>query len=73
MRTRLNKLEAAERPINELLEKQAQLRKWKATLETSRAEAHKSRVSMQRVANTPTTSTSCVSLHRPHEPGMRSS
>ncbi len=73
MRTRLNKLEAAERPIHKLLEKQAQLRKRKETLETSQADAHKSVVSMQRVANTPTTSTPCVSLHRPRAPGMRSS
>ncbi len=57
-------LEAVERRIHELLGKQAQLRKRKATLETSRADAHKSGVSMQRAANTPTTSTPCVSLHR---------
>ncbi len=62
-------LEAVDGQIHELLEKQAQLRKRKATLETSQADAHKSRVSMQRVANTPTTSTSCVSLHRPRAPG----
>ncbi len=66
-------LEAAERPIHELLENQAQLRKRKATLETSQADAHKSGVSMQCVANTPTTSTPCVSLHRPRAPGTRSS
>ncbi len=42
-------------------------------LETSRADAHKSGVSMQRAANTPTTSTPCVSLHRPRAPGTRSS
>ncbi len=65
-------LEAVERWIHELLGKQAQLRKRKATLETSRADAHKSRVSMQRAANTPTTSTLCFSLHRPHAPGTRS-
>ncbi len=65
--------EAVERRIHELLEKQAQLRKWKATLKTSRADAHKSGVSMQRAANTPTTSTPCVSLHRPGAPGTRSS
>ncbi len=45
----------------------------KATLETSRADAYKSGVSMQRAANTPTTSTPCVSLHRPRAPGTRSS
>ncbi len=66
-------LEAVERRIHELLGKQAQLRKWKAMLETSRADAHKSGVSMQRAANTPTTSTPCVSLHRPRAPGTRSS
>ncbi len=64
-------LEAEERRIRELLGKQAQLRKRKATLETSRADAHKSGVSMQRAANTPTTSTPCVSLHRPRAPGTR--
>ncbi len=58
-------LEAVERQIHELLGKQAQLRKRKAMLETSRADAHKSGVSMQCAANTPTTSTPCVSLHRP--------
>ncbi len=66
-------LEAVERRIHELLGKQAQLRKRKAMLETSRADAHKSGVSMQRAANTPTTSTPCVSLHRSRAPGMRSS
>ncbi len=66
-------LEAVERRIHELLEKQARLRKRKATLETSRADAHKSGVSMQRAVNTPTTSTPCVSLHRPRAPGTRSS
>ncbi len=55
------------------LELEVQLRKRKATLETSRADAHKSRVSMQHAANTPTTSNPCVSLHRPHAPGTRSS
>ncbi len=59
--------------IRELLGKQAQLRKRIATLETSRADAHKSGVSMQRAANAPTTSTPCVSLHRPRAPGTRSS
>ncbi len=66
-------LEAMERQLHELLGKQAQLRKRKATLETSRADAHKSGVSMQHAANTPTTSTPCVSLHRPRAPGKRSS
>ncbi len=50
-------LEATERQIHVLLGKQAQLRKWKAMLETSRADAYKSGVSMQRAVNTPTTST----------------
>ncbi len=54
-------------------DKQAQLRKQKATLETSLADTHKSRVSMQRAADTLTTSTPCVSLHRPRAPGTRSS
>ncbi len=49
------------------------VRKRKATLETSRADAHKSGVSMQCAANAPTTSTPCVSLHRPRAPGTRSS
>ncbi len=66
-------LEAVERQIHKLLEKQAQLMKWKAMLETSRADIHKSWVSMQRAAITPTTSTPCVSLHRPCAPGTRSS
>ncbi len=66
-------LEAVERWIHVERWIQAQLRKWKAMLETSRADAHKSGVSMQRAANTPTTSTPCVSLHRPHAPGTRSS
>ncbi len=66
-------LEAVERRIRELLGKQAQLRKRIATLETSRADAHKSGVSMQHAANTPTTSTPYVSLHRPRAAGTRSS
>ncbi len=40
-------------------------------METSRADAHKSGVSIQRAANTPTTSTPCVSLHRPRAPRTR--
>ncbi len=56
-----------------LVERQAQLRERRVMLETSRADAHKSGVSIQRVANTPTTSTPCVSLHRPCAPRMRSS
>ncbi len=65
----LVQLEAVERRIHDLLGKQAQLRKRKATLETSRADAHKSGVSKQRAANISTTSTPCVSLHRPRAPG----
>ncbi len=49
-------LEAMERRTHELLGKQAQLRKWKAMLETSR-DAHKSGVSRQHAADTLTTST----------------
>ncbi len=66
-------LEAVEKLIGELLGKQAQLREQRAMLETSRAGAHKSGVSMQRTANTPTTSTPCVSLHRPRAPRTQSS
>ncbi len=66
-------LHSVERLIHELLGKQAQLRKRKATLETSRADAHRSGVSIQCAANTPTTSTPCVSLHRPRAPRTRSS
>uniref|UniRef100_A0A8C2FBU8 SGNH hydrolase-type esterase domain-containing protein n=1 Tax=Cyprinus carpio TaxID=7962 RepID=A0A8C2FBU8_CYPCA len=36
------------------------------------ADPHKSRVSMQCATNSPTTSTPCVSLHRPGAPRMRS-
>ncbi len=64
---------AVGKEIGELLEKQAQLRKWKATLEISRADAHKSGGSMLCAANTPTTSTLCFFLHRPRAPGTRSS
>ncbi len=42
-------------------------------LETSRADIHKSGVCMQPAANTPTTSTLFVSLHRPRAPKTRSS
>ncbi len=65
-------LEAVERQINELLERQAQLRERQTALETSRADAHKSEVSIERAANTPTTSIPCVSLHRPRAPRTRS-
>ncbi len=66
-------LEAVERQIRELLGKQAQLRERRAMLETSRADAHKSGVSMHSAANTPTNSSLSVSLHRPRAPGTRSS
>ncbi len=66
-------LEAVEKQIGELLAKQAQLRKRRAMLETSQADTHKSRVSMQHATNTPTISTLCVSLYRPCVPGTRSS
>ncbi len=69
----LVQLEAVERQIHKLLGKQVQLRERRLKLETSRADTHKSGVSMQPAANTPTTSTPCVFLHRPRAPGMRSS
>ncbi len=62
-------LEAVEKQIRDLVERQAQLREGRAMLETSWADVHKSGVSIQRAANTPTTSTPCVSLHRPVHPG----
>ncbi len=62
-----------EKQIRDLVEKQAQLRERRAALETSRADAHKSGVSIQHAANIPTTSTLCVSLHRPRAPRTRSS
>ncbi len=65
------KLKAVEKQIQDLVEKQAQLRERRAALETSQADAHKSGVSIQRAANTPTTSTPCVSLHRPRAPRTR--
>ncbi len=55
-------LEAVEKQIKELLERQAQLRERQTVLETSRADAHRSGVSIQRAANTPTTSTLRVFL-----------
>ncbi len=66
-------LEAVNKLIGELLRKQAQLREQRATLETSWADTHKSGVYMQCAANTLTTSTLCVSLHRTCAPGTRSS
>ncbi len=66
-------LEAVEKQIRDLVEKQAQQRERRAALETSWADIHKSGVSIQRAANTPTTSTLCVSLHRPRAPRTQSS
>ncbi len=60
-----------EKQIRKLAERQAQLRERRAMLETSRADAHKSGVSIQGAANTPTTSTLCVSMHRPLAPRTR--
>uniref|UniRef100_A0A9J7XVZ0 SGNH hydrolase-type esterase domain-containing protein n=1 Tax=Cyprinus carpio carpio TaxID=630221 RepID=A0A9J7XVZ0_CYPCA len=66
-------LEAAEKQICDLEVRQAQLRERRAALETSRVDAHKSGVSIQHAANSPTTSTLCVSVHRTGAPRMRSS
>ncbi|XP_051739570.1 uncharacterized protein LOC127506780 [Ctenopharyngodon idella] len=66
-------LEAVERQIRTLLEKQAELREWRTALETSRADAHQSSVSLQRDINIPASSTPCTSLHRAREPRTRSS
>uniref|UniRef100_A0A673NNV8 SGNH hydrolase-type esterase domain-containing protein n=1 Tax=Sinocyclocheilus rhinocerous TaxID=307959 RepID=A0A673NNV8_9TELE len=66
-------LEAVVKQIRDLVERQAQLRERRAALETSRTDAHKSGVSTLCAANSPTTSTPCVSLHRPGAPRMRSS
>uniref|UniRef100_A0A672LIV7 SGNH hydrolase-type esterase domain-containing protein n=1 Tax=Sinocyclocheilus grahami TaxID=75366 RepID=A0A672LIV7_SINGR len=62
-------LEAVEKQIRDLVERKTQLREWRAALESSQADAHKSEVSIQRAANSPTTSTPCVSLHSPGAPG----
>ncbi|XP_051744481.1 uncharacterized protein LOC127509623 [Ctenopharyngodon idella] len=66
-------LEAVERQIRTLLEKQAELRERRTALETSRADAHQSSVSLQRDINIPASSTPCTSLHRAREPRTRSS
>ncbi|KAL0168458.1 hypothetical protein M9458_036680 [Cirrhinus mrigala] len=58
-------LEAVEKQIHELLERQAELRERRAALESSR-------VSIRRTTNTPTTSTLCASLHRSHAPRTQS-
>ncbi|XP_057183407.1 uncharacterized protein LOC130550076 [Triplophysa rosa] len=59
-----SELEAVEKQIQDLLEKQTRLRERKTALETSRADARKSTVSFHRDFNTPSTSTPRVSLHR---------
>ncbi len=69
----LVELEAVEKHICELLGNQAQLRERRPTLEISRADVHNCGVSMQRAANTLTTSTLCVSLHRSRASRKRSS
>ncbi|XP_052473517.1 uncharacterized protein LOC128030068 isoform X1 [Carassius gibelio] len=66
-------LEAVGKQIRDLEHRQAQLRERRAALESSRADAHKSGVSIQRAVNSPTTSTPCVSLRRPGAPRTRSS
>ncbi|XP_052393486.1 uncharacterized protein LOC127942015 [Carassius gibelio] len=66
-------LEAVGKQIRDLEQRQAQLRERRAALESSRADAHKSGVSIQRAVNSPTTSTPCVSLRRPGAPRTRSS
>ncbi|XP_051743303.1 uncharacterized protein LOC127508878 [Ctenopharyngodon idella] len=66
-------LEALERQIRTLLEKQAELRERRTALKTSRADAHQSSVSLQRDFNTPASSTPCASLHRARAPRTRSS
>uniref|UniRef100_A0A9J8BQG9 SGNH hydrolase-type esterase domain-containing protein n=2 Tax=Cyprinus carpio carpio TaxID=630221 RepID=A0A9J8BQG9_CYPCA len=68
----LHSVQAVEKQIRVLEQRQAQLRERRAALETSWADAHKSRVSMQCATNSPTTSTPCVSLHRPGAPRTRS-
>ncbi|XP_048010625.1 uncharacterized protein LOC125244575 [Megalobrama amblycephala] len=67
-------LEAMERQIRTLLEKQAKLRERQTALETSScADAHQSSVSLQCDINTPASSTPCVSLHRARAPRTSSS
>ncbi|KAK3566656.1 hypothetical protein QTP86_001941 [Hemibagrus guttatus] len=58
-------LEAMEKQIRDLQVKQTQLRQGKATLESSRTDAHLSQVNSWRETITPTTSTPCASLPRP--------
>ncbi|XP_057186984.1 uncharacterized protein LOC130552614 isoform X1 [Triplophysa rosa] len=67
-----SELEAVEKQIQDLLEKQSRLRERKTALETSRADARKSAVSFHRDFNTPSTSTPRVSLHRAQASRTRS-
>ncbi|XP_057209900.1 uncharacterized protein LOC130566446 [Triplophysa rosa] len=67
-----SELEAVEKQIQDLLEKQTWLRERKTALETSRADARKSAVSFHRDCNTPSTSTPRVSLHRAQASRTRS-
>ncbi|XP_057184113.1 uncharacterized protein LOC130550624 [Triplophysa rosa] len=67
-----SELEAVEKQIQDLLEKQTRLRERKTALETSRADARKSAVSFHRDFNTPSTSTPRVSLHRAQASRTRS-
>ncbi|XP_053091022.1 uncharacterized protein LOC128318539 isoform X2 [Pangasianodon hypophthalmus] len=64
-------LEAVEKQIRDLQVKQAQLRQWKAALESSRTDAHLSQVNSRRETNTPKTSTLRISLSRPSAPRTR--
>ncbi|KAK3566622.1 hypothetical protein QTP86_001659 [Hemibagrus guttatus] len=59
------KLETVEKQIRDLQVKQAQLSQWKATLESSRTDAHLSQVILRRETITPTTSTTCASMPKP--------
>ncbi|XP_057183489.1 uncharacterized protein LOC130550129 [Triplophysa rosa] len=67
-----SELEAVEKQIQDLLEKQTRLRQRKTALETSRADARKSAVSFHSDFNTPSTSTPRVSLHRAQASRTRS-
>ncbi|XP_057182747.1 uncharacterized protein LOC130549523 [Triplophysa rosa] len=67
-----SELEAVEKQIQDLLERQTRLRELKTALETSRADARKSAVSFHRDCNTPSTSTPRVSLHRAQASRTRS-
>ncbi|KAK3545654.1 hypothetical protein QTP70_009556 [Hemibagrus guttatus] len=64
-------LEAMKKQISDLQVKQAQLRQWKAALESSRTDAHLSQVTSWQETITPTTSTPCASLPKPSAPRTR--